>query len=224
MEFLETCYKVIAGDIILGGAYKTILTGLWVTVRISVVGMFFGLVIGAVLCAMQRCRFKAVSLLAKVYTVIVRGAPVPLILSLLYYVVFAKSDMEAEIIAIIGFALNSAAHFGEIMRTSLNAVDKGQISAARTLGFSAFGAFMNVTLPQSLRFAKPPLQSTMVSIIQWTSVVGTISIADLTRTVNNMGTRTAQPFVALALGILLYLLLAWILNLLFRIGEGDKKE
>ncbi len=224
MNFLETCYKVIAEDIILGGAYKTILTGLWVTVRISVVGMFFGMIIGAILCAMQSCRIKVLSWVAKVYTVIVRGAPVPLILSLLYYVVFAKSSLEAELIAIIGFALNSAAHFGEIMRTSLNAVDKGQISAARTLGFSSVGAFMNVTFPQSVKFAKPVMQSTMVSIIQWTSVVGTISIADLTRTVNNMGTRTAQPFVALALGILLYLFLAWILNLLFKMGEGDKKQ
>jgi polar amino acid transport system permease protein/polar amino acid transport system substrate-binding protein len=101
------------------------------------------------------------------------------------------------------------------MRNALSSVDPGQILAARTLGFSGPGAFLYVTLPQAIRFGKPLYRYSAVTIVQDTSVVGYITVSDLTRIVSNMGSRTGNPFLAIAAGIVLYLLLSWIVNLCF---------
>lgn len=208
-------YEVVLKD----GQFITILKGLRTTVLISAIGLLIGVVIGAALCAMSLSRYRALRAVDRAYTLIVRGTPVLLILMLFYYVVFAKMRMDALYVAYVAFGIHSGAHMGEIMKSAMSAVDRGQISAARTLGFSKVGAFTYVTFPQAARIAKPVLQNTIISTIQWTSVVGYITITDLTRTVNNMGARTAQPFFALFVGIVLYLLLAYVTHLLFALSN-----
>jgi polar amino acid transport system permease protein/polar amino acid transport system substrate-binding protein len=98
-------------------------------------------------------------------------------------------------------------------------VDSGQVEAAWSLGYSRPGAFWLVTFPQAVKFARPVYQNAIVNILQWTSVVGYISLADLTRVVNNMGSRTGQPFIALAAGILFYLAIAGLVTVVFRVTE-----
>ena len=142
---------------------------------------------------------------------------------ILYYVVFANSRIDAVIIAIIAFTLNSGAHIAEVMRSALEAVDKKQMEAARMLGFSKSKAFFAITLPQAGKIAKPVYQSAIVNIIQWTSVVGYVTITDLTRTVNNIGARTGDPFFALFFGVLIYLGLAYSIYALFSIGKKQRE-
>ena len=105
--------------------------------------------------------------------------------------------------------LNSSAYVSEIMRSGIQSVDKGQTEAARTLGFSARDAFRLVTLPQVLRIARPVYQSTIVNLIQWTSVVGYITITDLTRVINNTAARTMQPLLTILIGMLIYLSISY---------------
>ena len=123
------------------------------------------------------------------------------------------------IIAVIAFALNSGAHIAELMRSALEAVDKRQLEAARMLGFSGSKAFLAITLPQAGKIARPVYQGTIVNTIQWTSVVGYVTITDLTRTVNDIGNRTEDPFFSLFFGVLIYLGLSYLVYALFSIGE-----
>ena len=214
-ELQELLYKLL----IQGGSWLTILKGLWTTVQISVLSLLCGTLLGAGVCALRMSRLRLIRGLATVYIVVLRGSPVLMLLMLLYYGVFARSSLEAETIAVITFSLNVAAHVAELLRSSIGATDHGQVEAARTLGFSAWQAFRLVTLPQVVAIAKPVYQSTVINLIQWTSVVGYVSITDLTRVINNIASRTMQPMITIIIGMLIYLALAYIVHGLFVLSD-----
>ena len=215
MPLSEILYRIL----IQGGSYMTILRGLNATVYISVMSMIFGTLLGALVCLLRMSGVKIFSIPAKIYIVVLRGSPVLMLLMLMYYGIFARSPFEANTIAIVTFSLNVAAHVAELLRAALSATDKGQVEAARTLGFSAFQAFRLITLPQVIRIAKPVYQSTVVNLIQWTSVVGYVSITDLTRVINNIASRTMQPMITIIIGMLIYLALAYIVHGIFALTD-----
>ncbi len=220
MNLLDQIYN----NLVKGGAWLTILNGLWTTVQISGLSLVIGTVLAALICAMRMSKAKPVRLLAQLYIAVLRGSPVLMLLMLMYYVVFARSPLDAVYVAVVAFALNIAAHIAELMRSALMATDKGQVEAARTLGFSRLTAFRLITLPQAARIAKPVYQSTIVNLIQWTSVVGYVTITDLTRVINNISSRTMQPLFMIVAGMLLYLALAYIVFGLFALGDRRGKK
>ncbi len=211
----EKLYKIL----IKGGAWKTILGGLWVTVKISFFAMLAGTVLGALVCLLRMQKNPVVRFLASAYIAILRGTPVLMLLLLLYYGVFARTQMEPVTVAIAAFALNVSAHVAELLRAALEAVDEGQGEAARTLGFSAWDTFRLVTLPQVVRIAKPVYQSTVVNLIQWTSVVGYVTITDLARVINNTAARTMQPLLTIIIGMLLYLAMSYVVFGIFALSD-----
>lgn len=223
MGVLTTIYNSIHANLIEGNSYLLILSGLKVTLLITLAGLFLGTAIGAVLCAMSYSKSGFLKFASKTYIVVIRGTPVLLLLLLLFYVVLARTSLDAIHIAIIAFGLNSAAHIAEIMKTALASVDKGQIMAARTLGFTWAGAFYHITLPQAAAYARPVYQNAVINLIQWTSVVGYITIADLTHIANNIGARTADPFFVIFLSIAIYLALAYATYLLFNLADRNRR-
>ena len=102
--------------LIAGGAWLTILEGLWATVQISFFALVLGTLLGAGICAMRRSKHKILRIPASLYIAVLRGSPVLMLLMLFYYVVFAKTDMDALVVAIITFGLNTAAYIAELMR------------------------------------------------------------------------------------------------------------
>ena len=211
----DRIYDILIG----GGAWITILNGLWATVKISALSLLFGTILGAVICSCRRSKHSYLRYPAIAYISILRGSPVLLLLMLMYYVVFAKSPLSAAMVAVVTFSLNTAAHVAELMRSALDALDIGQVEAARTLGFSKQEAFWLVTLPQTIQIAKPMYKSIIINLIQWTSVVGYVTITDLTRVINNIAARTMQPLFMIIVGILLYLLLSYAVNGIFALQE-----
>ncbi|MDR2740790.1 MAG: ABC transporter permease subunit [Treponema sp.] len=207
--------QILYENLIADGAYRYFLSGLGVTLCIIITGLGIGTIAGAILCAMSHSRFPLLRFFARVYFLLMSGTPVLLLLTLFYYVVLVPFGIDALGTSMIVFGLRSGALIGEIMRNALNSVDRGQIQAARTLGFSGTGAFLYVTLPQAIRFGKPLYRYSAVTLVQDTSVVGYITVSDLTRIVSNMGSRTGNPFLAIVAGIILYLLLSWIVSLCF---------
>ena len=220
MTLSDKLYKIL----IQGGSWKTILRGLLVTVRISVFALLLGTVLGALICLLRTRKNPIARGLASVYIAILRGTPVLMLLLLLYYGVFAKAGLEPVTVAVVTFALNVSAHVAELLRASLDASEKGQAEAARTLGFSAWDAFRLVTLPQMLRIAKPVYQSTVVNLIQWTSVVGYVTITDLTRVINNTASRTMQPLLTISIGMLIYLAISYLVFGIFALSDKIKEK
>lgn len=220
MELFDKIYQML----IAGGAWLTILKGLWMTVKISAAALALGTLLGALICGMRRSRLALLRTPAKIYIAVLRGSPVLMLLLLFYYVVFARSRMDAWLVAVIAFGMNTAAYIAELMRTALDATDPGQVEAARTLGFSKWDAFRLITLPQAAHIARPVYQSTIVNLIQWTSVVGYVTITDLTRVINNISARTMQPLFMIIVGILLYLALAYAVNGIFALSDLIKRK
>ena len=208
--------------LIKGGSWKTILSGLWVTIRISALALLLGTALGAIVCLLRTRKNRLARGIASVYIAILRGTPVLMLLLLLYYGVFARAGLKPVMVAVITFALNTSAHVAELLRSALEAADHGQVEAARTLGFSAWDTFRLVTLPQVLRIAKPVYQSTIVNLIQWTSVVGYVTITDLTRVINNTASRTMQPLLTISIGMLIYLALSYIVFGIFALSDKLK--
>ena len=202
-------------NLIADGAYKYFLSGLGITLLITVVGLLIGTTVGVVFCVISRSRFRVFRAFARVYFPFISGTPVLMLLMLFYYVILAPAGTDALATAVIVFSLRSGALIGEIMRSSLESVDRGQILAARTLGFNAAGAFLYVTLPQALQFGKPLYRHSAITLLQDTSVVGYITVNELTRVINSMGSRTGNPLFAMMVGIVMYLLLSWMISLCF---------
>jgi polar amino acid transport system permease protein/polar amino acid transport system substrate-binding protein len=215
MEFLESLVNSFNNNLVLNSGWLVVLKGLWVTILITAFGLFFGTITGAILCSLRLSAIGLLRVTAKTIIAFLRGSPVLLLLMVFYYVVFSNSRVDAVYIAIIAFSLNSGAHIAEIMRSALSAVDKKQLEAARMLGFTKVKAFLAITLPQAGRIARPVYQNATINLLQWTSVVGYVTITDLTRTVNNIGARTGDPFFALFFGILIYLGISYLVNFLF---------
>ncbi len=215
MEFMDLLYRIFIKD----GSWLTILNGLWVTVQISALSILFGTMLGSLLCFLRMSKIAPLKVAAQIYISIIRGSPVLMLLMLLFYGVFARTGMSPVLVAVITFSMHTAAHVAELLRASLMALDKGQVEAARTLGFSKFQAFKLVTLPQLARIAKPVYQSTIVNLIQWTSVVGYVTITDLTRVINNIASRTMQPMITIIGGMIIYLALSYLVYGLFHLSE-----
>ena len=206
------------------GAWRFFLSGISITLLIVAVGLAIGTISAVILCAMSCSKYAIMRNTARVYILFMSGTPVILILMLFFYVILAPFGTDAALTAIVAFGLRSGALIGEIMKTALQGVDQGQINAARTLGFSRIGAFLHVTLPQAIRIGKPLYKHNAVTLLQDTSVVGYITVNDLTRVVNSMGSRTGNPVVSLLVGIAIYLLLSAVISFLFNITGKSAKE
>jgi len=220
MEFTELLYKIFLKD----GGWLTILNGLRVTVEISALSLLFGTLFGSLLCFFRVGKFTPLKIVAQVYISIIRGSPVLMLLMLLFYGVFARQGLSPELVAVVTFSMHTAAHVAELLRASLMALDVGQVEAARTLGFSKLQAFKLVTLPQLIRIAKPVYQSTVVNLIQWTSVVGYVTITDLTRVINNIASRTMQPMITITGGMIIYLALSYLVYGLFNWSDRRRGQ
>ncbi len=215
---METVYAIFIKD----GAWLTILKGLWATVQISALSLLFGTILGALICILRVSNFKPAKIFAQIYIAVIRGSPVLMLLMLFFYGIFARTDLTPITIAVITFSMHTAAYVAELLRSALMTVDKGQVEAARTLGFSKVQAFQLVALPQIIRVAKPIYQSTLINLIQWTSVVGYVSITDLTRVINNTASRTMQPMITIIGGMIIYLALSYVIHEIF--AWTDKKN
>lgn len=216
MNIKDVVYKTL----ISGSSYKTLLRGLGVTVQIAFFSVLLGSLLGVVICAMRRSRICPVRKAASLYMAILRGSPVLLLLMLMYYVVFASSSISPTFVAVVAFSLHMSAYSAACFYSAIEATDKMQVEAARTLGFSKSQAFFLVTLPQTAAIAKGTYQSTIVTLIQWTSVVGYVTITDLTRVINNISSRTIEPLFMIVIGLLLYLGLSYLCYGIFALVDS----
>lgn len=193
--------------------WKLILDGLKVTVLITVLAAALGTVLAFGVCAMRRSKNRFVSGVARGYIALMQGMPILVILMILYYVIFARVDIDAIAVAVIGFALNFAAYVGEMFRSGINGIPKGQTEAALALGFSKYAAFRKVILPQVLRRILPIYRGEFVSMLKMTSIVGYIAIQDLTKMSDIIRSRTYEAFFPLIATAVIYFAAAHLLAL-----------
>lgn len=219
-SFWESLASSFEKNFIREDRWKLIVQGIGTTMLISVFAGVIGTMLGFALCMMRRTRFALISGIAKVYISVVQGTPVVVLLMILYYVVFGSSSMNAVWVAVLGFGLNFAAYVSEMMRTGIDAVDKGQVEAAYAIGFTKTSTFIKIVMPQAARHFLPVYRGEFISLVKMTSVAGYITIQDLTKMSDIIRSRTYEAFfpliVTAAIYFLLSYLLAWLLTLIER--------
>lgn len=200
--------------------WKLILDGLMITVIISIFSGIAGSLIGFGICMLRRSSLKPVALLTAAFIRIIQGTPIVVFLMILYYVIFAPfRDISAVLVAVIGFSINFAAYVSEMMRTGIDAVDKGQIEAATALGYNRLQAFQKVTFPQAARHFLPVFKGEFISMVKMTSVVGYIAVQDLTKVSDIIRSRTLEAFFPLIATAVIYFVIANVLTMILSLIE-----
>ncbi|SDI88611.1 amino acid ABC transporter permease [Proteiniclasticum ruminis] len=199
-----------------------ILEGTQRTILIAGVSVLFGILLGIVIALFKISRSKALNGLAWFYVWIFRGTPMLMQLFVFYYAlplftydVFGVSlRIPALLAAFIAFSLNSAAYLSEIFRGAIQSIDKGQMEAAKALGMSYYQAMFKIIIPQSYRRLIPPLGNELITLVKDTSLVASISLFDLLRTVQVMNNSSGEWVYFIYAGVI-YLFVTSIIQLVF---------
>ena len=203
---LQSLYTIF----VLDNHWLLLLQGLWATVVITLLSLFFGTLLGGAVYMASRDRRHWLRTLAKWYRFIVRGTPIMVLLLLFYYVVLqGKGGMVA---AIIAFAINFSSFACAIIQTSIDSVGTGQIEAGRALGMRKMQILRYIVAPQALGNALPTYKFQAVALVKGTSVVGYVAILDLTQATEAIRTGTGMSLLPLLFVTVIYFLLAWLLN------------
>ena len=202
--------------------WKMIVQGIGVTMLISICAAVAGSLLGFGLYMLSRADAKALQLLAKgiakVYSRIIAGTPVVVILMILFYVIFGKiRDMSGIVVAIIGFTLTFGAFVFDHMTVSADSVDHGQTEAAYALGYTKNKTFFRIIFPQAMTIFLPSYCGQAVELIKATAVVGYIAVNDLTKMGDIIRSNTYEAFFPLIATAVIYFLLTWILASLLKL-------
>ena len=212
------------------------LKGAPVTLSVSAVAVIAGLVLGLVVAICKQSKFKVLRGIATVYVDVLRGTPllvqvlilaygVPQIVSALFDVQFNWGNFIW--VGFIACGINSSAYMAEIIRSGLQAIDKGQTEAARSLGMSSFQTMRYIIIPQAFKIIVPAMGNEFITLIKETSILSVVGIRDITR----MGTLWAsQSFLSFQayIGVaVVYLFMTLTLSRVVayierRMGQGDR--
>lgn len=212
--WLEKLYETF----IASGGYRYILEGFKNTIVITMGALVIGVLIGAAIAitkyfADESPALKPLAIVCDVYTTVIRGVPITVLLLIFYLVILVSaSDL---MVAIVAFGINSGAYMAELIRSGINAVDKGQMEAGRSLGMSRGQTMFKIILPQAVRYILPAIGNEFIALLKETSVAGYVTIVDLTRAGNLIRNNTHDALNPLLLVALIYLtLVVFLTNLL----------
>ncbi len=217
--WLDKLYKTFIVD----DNYMQLVKGFGNTLLITLCALLIGVVIGSVIAiakyyAEGNKKLKPVNFICDLYTTVIRGIPVTVLLLIFYFVIIV-SDTEGIMTAIIAFGINSGAYMAELIRSGINAVDKGQMEAARSLGMSKSQAMRKIIFPQAIKNILPAIGNECIALLKETSVAGYVTVVDLTRAANLIRTNTNDAINPLILLALVYLALVVIMTKLLSILE-----
>jgi len=162
-----------------------LLDGLWMTFKISLITIFFGSLIGAVVGMLRTLDYAVINYPLGAYIHTLRGTPFLIQLYFIYFILPATGiswlQFEAFPAAVIALSLYTSTYVAEIVRAAIQAVPRGQSEAARSTGMTALQCMWYVVLPQAVKLMIPPMGGVYVIIIKGTSIVSVIGIAELVR-------------------------------------------
>lgn len=206
-----------------------LLKGAVVTVEVTVLSFLLSSVIGLALALMRLSPIQAVSAAGATIVNVIRGLP---IIVQLFYIYFVLPDIGIQLTAfqagVIGLGIAYSAYQAENFRAGIEAVDPGQREAAQAMGMRGALIMRRVILPQAFRIALPPYGNTLVMMLKDSSLVSTITVAEMTRAGQLIASSTFQNMTVYTLVALLYLVMS--LPLVFglrrlerRLGAGRAK-
>lgn len=193
--------------------YMFFLIGTKNTVLLSVCSVFIGVILGLFISLMKLSKNKVLNIVSSVYIEILRGTPILVQLFIVYYGLPALGiELPTFAAGIIALSINSSAYVAEIVRAGIQAVDKGQMEAARSLGMSNNMAMRYIIIPQGLKNILPALGNEFIVLIKESSIVMMVGIPDVMYNTNIVRGNTFQPFEPLIVAAIIYFILTFTLS------------
>ncbi len=205
-----------------------LLKGFGNTILITLAALLIGVVIGVAVAVAKyyaegNPKLRILDKICDIYTTVIRGIPITVLLLIFFFVIFV-TDEDGIATAIIAFGINSGAYMAELVRSGINAVDKGQMEAARSLGLSKWQAMKNIILPQAVKNILPAIGNECIALLKETSVAGYVTVVDFTRAANLIRTNSGDAINPLVLSAVVYLALVIIMTKLISVLEKKLKR
>ncbi|MBO1221712.1 ABC transporter substrate-binding protein/permease [Staphylococcus nepalensis] len=201
------------------------LKGIKNTILISIVGVVLGAVFGAFIALLKLSKIKILRWISSAYIEFLRGTPLLVQVFLVYFGTTAVLglDMSALICGMIALVINCSAYIAEIIRAGINAVDKGQTEAARSLGLTYGQTMKSVILPQAVKNILPALGNEFVTVIKESSIVSVIGVSEIMFNAQVVQGASFDPFTPLIVAAVLYFILTFTLSRVMNFFEGRLK-
>lgn len=212
VNFFEDIKNKIYRTFIEEDRYKLIIDGILTTLFITAASIVLGTALGFI-CFLLARRFKGmVKKIIDLIAYVIAGLPVVVILMILFYIIFAKADLSGSLISIIGFGLIVGLSVYSMLNTGVDAIDIGQFEGALALGYTDNQTLFKFILPQAFRIIMPSYRGEIISLIKSSSIVGYVTVQDLTRVSDIIRSRTYDAFFPLIVTAIIYFILAWLLT------------
>lgn len=198
------------------------LKGIKITILISLIGVALGSILGAFVALMKLSKIKIISWIASIYIEILRGTPMLVQVFIVFFGITAALglDISALVCGTIALVINSSAYIAEIIRAGINAVDKGQMEAARSLGLNYRQTMKSVIMPQAIKNILPALGNEFVALIKESSIVSTIGVGEIMFNAQVVQGISFDPFTPLIVAAALYFVLTFVLTRIMNMIEG----
>ena len=212
--------------------------GAVVTIIISILVVFLGTILGVLLAFAQRSKIKPLAWFANLYIWVFRGTPMMVQIMIAFALMHISAptiqigildvDLTRLIPGILIISMNSGAYVSETVRAGINAVPKGQLEAAYSLGIRPKNAMRYVILPQAIKNILPSLGNEFITIIKDSSLLSAIGVMELWNGATTVSTTTYLPLTPHLFAAFYYLIMTSILTVALkafekRMGQGDKK-
>lgn len=187
--------------------YKLFINGTLTTLEISILSIIFGTILGIIVGIMRVSNKKIIKFISKIFISFMQGMPITVLLLIMYYLIFVKTPLSAIAVSIITFSIYLSAYVAEMIRGGYEAINKNQIQAAYSIGFTKYQTVKYIIFPQIISYIIPIYKGQVISTIKSTSIVGYIAIMDLTKIGDLIRSRTFDAFFSLIAVALIYLLI-----------------
>ncbi|MFB9838708.1 amino acid ABC transporter permease [Actinoallomurus acaciae] len=198
-----------------------LVNGLLVAIKVSLFALVIS-VVGGLLLAMMRMSRPPVSWIAVAYVNVFRGVPALVSVIWVYFGVSLLIGVDFSVFeaGVIALSLLYSAFMAEIFRSALGAIPNGHREAGHALGMRPIRVFFSVILPQAIKIALPNIGSMFIGMLKDTSTFTVIGLLEVVRVTQNLVSQTFQPFVLYTAAAAIYVIAAFVIDLLFRVIEG----
>ncbi len=195
---------------LIGRIFPVFVQAAWTTVELSLLSLAIGLAMAALVATLRLSHVTALRFIGAAYVSVFRGTPALIQIFLLYFGgPQIGIQLEPFAAGAIALGLNIAAYMAESIRGGVRSVDRGQMEAARSLGFGEGQSLRWIVLPQAAKLMIRPLGVNAVALVKGTALVATISVVELTYTAQRFIGSTYKPFEIFAVTAVLYMIMVY---------------
>lgn len=202
--------------------YLFFINGAKFTIFLAFFTVLIGFVLGVLLALMRLSNKKILNIVAAAYIEFIRGTPILVQLYIVFYgLPHIGITLPDSIAGIIALSVNSAAYIAEIVRAGIQAVDKGQMEAARSLGMPHNMGMRFIIIPQAVKNILPALGNEFITVIKESSIASIIGIHELMYNADTVRGNIFRPFEPLIVAAIMYFVLTFSLSKL--VGAFERR-